>query len=268
MKKISLPLVVLALFGLALGFVGCDNLISGSGGGGGGGNGADSTYSVIYDGNGHDNGNPPADLNAYSVGETVTVAAPGSMSRSGHLFVDWNSSDDGSGIGLSAGDTFTMPANNVRLYAQWSPLGGSALGDVSNLQTAVGDGEVTLTWDDPPDPDLDHVEITWTPDGGTAETVAAGDETYTASGLTNGTAYTFTVVAVAADDTTSTGKTITATPNVADPEAPAEVSELVATAGDGQVELTWTDPPDADPESIEITWTPDGGTEHPIRHRA
>jgi hypothetical protein len=68
--------------------------------------------------------------------------------------------------------------------------------DVSSLNGTPGDGQVTLTWTNPADADLDHVEITWTPDGISPVSVPKGTLTKTITGLTNGTAYTFTVKAV------------------------------------------------------------------------
>jgi hypothetical protein len=43
-----------------------------------------------------------------------------------------------------------------------------------------------------------------------------------------------------------------------DTTAPANVTGLAGTPGNGQVTLAWTDPVDADLASIEITWDPDG----------
>jgi hypothetical protein len=54
-------------------------------------------------------------------------------------------------------------------------------------------GVVKLTWTDPADGDLDHIEITWTNGGTTPVSVAKGIQTWTgglSDGLTNGTAYT------------------------------------------------------------------------------
>ena len=74
------------------------------------------TYEVDYHGN-----NAPSD-EYYIEGASVTVKDQGSMSYSHHGFLGWNTEDDGSGTLYAPGDTFTMPANKVDLYAQWGYL--------------------------------------------------------------------------------------------------------------------------------------------------
>jgi predicted phage tail protein len=130
---------------------------------------------------------------------------------------------------------------------------------VSGLTGSPGNGQVSLSWTDPADTDLASIEITWSSGNGSA-TVDKGAETYTATGLTNGTEYTFTVKAVDASGNKSEGETTTHTP--ADTAPPAAVAGLTAVPGKWIVRLTWTDPADADLASIVITWTAgSGGTE-------
>jgi hypothetical protein len=62
------------------------------------------------------------------------------------------------------------------------------------------------------DEDFARVEITWTPGGTTAVEVPRGTTTQEITGLTNGTAYTFTVKSVDNTGNKSTGETVTATP--------------------------------------------------------
>ncbi|MDH7445802.1 polysaccharide lyase family 7 protein [Aquimarina sp. 2201CG14-23] len=80
-------------------------------------------------------------------------------------------------------------------------------GAVSNLRANAGNGSVSLSWDNPNDADFSNVSITYT--GGS--TTATG-ENKTISGLTNGTSYTFTVVAKDDSGNTSSSKSVTATP--------------------------------------------------------
>jgi len=81
---------------------------------------ANSSYAVIYNGNGNTGGTPPADTNSYSSGATVTVLGnTGGLTRSGgYAFSHWNTSADGSGVPYNPADTFTISANTA-LYAQW-----------------------------------------------------------------------------------------------------------------------------------------------------
>jgi hypothetical protein len=92
-----------------------------------------------------------------------------------------------------------------------SPTDTTPPGPVTSLTAVASDAAVTLTWTDPTAADLSVIRITRTPGGAPAE-VAAGVETYTASGLTNGTEYSFSLVAVDAAGNASTAVVATATP--------------------------------------------------------
>jgi uncharacterized repeat protein (TIGR02543 family) len=82
-----------------------------------------SGYLVIYHGNGHDEGDPPVDVEEYPQGEMVTVLGNAdSMIKSGHAFLRWDTKADGSGDSYPSGSTLDMPNEDVALYAQWSPV--------------------------------------------------------------------------------------------------------------------------------------------------
>ena len=110
--------------------------------------------------------------------------------------------------GLSNGTSYTFEVVTVDTVDNESdgvnrtvtPADTTGPENVSNLQASVENGEVIFTWDDPADSDFDHVEITWAPGGSTVQTVFAGTETFTASGLSNGTNYIFSIVAVDTGD--------------------------------------------------------------------
>ncbi len=135
---------------------------------------------------------------------------------------------------------------------------------VSGLEGEPGNGRIVLSWIDPVDGDFDHVEITWQPEGGAIQSVASGSQSFTATGLTNGTAYTFFVTSVDTTGNKSTAATVTATP-VAPTVALADVANLQATPGDGQVTLTWDDPADSEFDRVEIMWTPNGSTPQTVQ---
>ena len=151
--------------------------------------------------------------------------------------------------------------------------------EVTKLTAKAGDGKVSLEWTNPADTDLYQVEITASPAAGTlANPVYLAAEkskamNFTAEGLSNGTAYTFTVKTIDKSLNKSKGvtteKPITPTGtgdktppqgggggtggSAADTTAPAEVTELQPEAFAGAIRLTWKDPADADLWGIEIT---------------
>jgi hypothetical protein len=80
-----------------------------------------ATYAVGYSGNGNDGGTAPVDTGSpYSDGATVAVRAPGTLSLTGYSFSSWNTAAGGGGTTYAPGETFTMPAAAVTLYAQWT----------------------------------------------------------------------------------------------------------------------------------------------------
>ena len=87
-------------------------------------------YRVLYNGNGNTGGTAPVDPNnPYFEDDEVTVLPVGTLVRAGHAFTGWNTAANGSGTTYQAGNTFDMPANDVTLFAQWTPTGGGNGGD-------------------------------------------------------------------------------------------------------------------------------------------
>ncbi len=131
--------------------------------------------------------------------------------------------------------------------------------EVSNVNGIASDGQIVLNWTDPDDDAWDAVEITSAP-GDRHTRVGRGEQTATIRDLTNGTAYTFTLRTVDNNGNRSNGITTQAyTPLALDPDdttPPAEVTDAVATAGNGQVTLSWEDPSDDDFNKVEITTLP------------
>jgi len=79
-------------------------------------------YTVTYDGNEHTGGTVPADSGVYNEGATVTVFGNAlNLEKSGYKFAGWNTQADGNGTTYAAGDTFSIGAENVTLYAKWTP---------------------------------------------------------------------------------------------------------------------------------------------------
>lgn len=78
-------------------------------------------YSVIYNGNNNTVGSV-TDSNTYTMGQTVSVLGRGTLGKLGYTFKDWNTKSSGSGTSYSAGNTFTIGAADVTLYAQWTAI--------------------------------------------------------------------------------------------------------------------------------------------------
>ena len=69
------------------------------------------TYTVSYN---SDGGSTAPTGGTYKVGETVTVGS--AVTKTGYTFAGWN---DGTTT-YNPADTFSMPASNVTLTAQWT----------------------------------------------------------------------------------------------------------------------------------------------------
>ena len=111
----------------------------------------------------------------------------------------------------------------------------------AKFTAAAGDGQVALSWTISAGAEEYQIYRADTPNG--ALTRIAMDETisgftYTDTGLTNGTAYRYTVRAVNSIGEGPESSEISATPAAA-PTAPLAPANLSATPGDTEVSLTW-----------------------------
>ena len=141
--------------------------------------------------------------------------------------------------------------------------------EVTNLKAVTGYGKISLSWTNPTDADLHQVEITASPAAGSlANPVYLSAEkgkamSFTAEGLSNGTAYTFTVKTIDKALNKSTGvktETAVAPIDTSDKTPPAEVTTLKGDAGNGKVFLSWKNPGDADLYQVEVSASPAAGT--------
>lgn len=78
------------------------------------------TYTVSFNGNGHDGGSPPSNqTKTQGVDLALSPANSNGMSRTGYNFSNWNTAANGSGVSYADEDLYT--ANSaVTLYAQWT----------------------------------------------------------------------------------------------------------------------------------------------------
>jgi hypothetical protein len=174
--------------------------------------------------------------------------------------------------GLTAGTSYTVSvvaedaSGNAAsaVSASATPIDGEAPGEVASLAHTAENGQITLTWQDPADADLAAVRLSWQPVDGEAQPkeVSPGDETATITGLDNRTIYLVTVRSVDDSGNESDGISIQAKPG--DTVPPAEVTDLVASAGVNRITLTWDDPADADLDRLRISWNPADGGAQPV----
>ncbi len=102
--------------------------------------------------------------------------------------------------------------------------------DVRSLEAMAGDRSVTLTWDDPPDTDFNHVDVFRSTIGtGTVEARIYSGHTKRLidRGLTNDTTYQYVVVAVDKNGNRAGGAIVTAIPKAALLLAPKDGARLV-----------------------------------------
>ncbi|HHV98648.1 MAG TPA: DUF4959 domain-containing protein, partial [Clostridiaceae bacterium] len=86
--------------------------------------------------------------------------------------------------------------------------------DVTNVAVVAENGQVTITWTDPEDSDLDKIKIADVDEASSVQPVYVepGVETVTITGLTNGKNYTFRITATDKAGNESAGVLVNATP--------------------------------------------------------
>ncbi len=77
-----------------------------------------NTYTVTYDANGG-TGSQSDPNSPYDYNTAVTALGLGTIERTGHLFLGWNTKADGTGVPYAVGDAFLIRADRT-FYAQWS----------------------------------------------------------------------------------------------------------------------------------------------------
>ncbi|MBX2994131.1 MAG: InlB B-repeat-containing protein [Bdellovibrionaceae bacterium] len=85
----------------------------------GGGSSCSQEHSITYDANGATGGTAPTDANTYASGSAVTMPTVGSLAKTYHSFLGWNTAADGTGTNYAASASLTMPCANVTLFANW-----------------------------------------------------------------------------------------------------------------------------------------------------
>lgn len=144
-------------------------------------------YTLTYNANGGTGTGPTA---VTAAAGTVVNVATNSFTRSGHVFLGWNTAADGAGTAFSAGMQFSMPLNGATLYAQWSPVtytityngNGAESGTVPASGTSLA-GVVTTVASNPGTLERTGYTLSgWSPDPAGSTTYALGSGTFTMPG--------------------------------------------------------------------------------------
>ncbi|MHB8062658.1 MAG: S-layer homology domain-containing protein, partial [Ruminiclostridium sp.] len=107
-----------------------------------------STYTIMYDGNGNDGGSVPTDSKTYASGANAYVLSNSDLTKTGYTFNGWNTAANGSGTSYAENDTIVITAN-VTLYAQWKQkstynITGIVTEELSSDSVGVAGATITL----------------------------------------------------------------------------------------------------------------------------
>ena len=133
------------------------------------------------------------------------------------------------------------------------------------------DGQVTLIWQDPTNPNLSHMEIVYSPDGYIPVAVAKGVETHTFTGLNNNIDYEFTVYAVDNEEFYRAMIGVIAVPLepsfAMDDIEDFERFKVRGRPVTGIIRLDWNDPAMLGLERVEILYNSGGADSLAVVHR-
>jgi plastocyanin len=179
----------------------------------------------------------------------------------------WSINPMASQVATASGGTLsvTLPTFTRDLAIKVSPSSAAPPGAPTNVTAAAGDAQASISWGVPVSDGGDPINsYTVTASPGESTALVAGDvTTATITGLTNGTAYTFTVTAANATGTGPASSPSNSVTPVAGAPAPDSTQEMVPPSGG----TATTDPANAGPSpadpvttSVTVPATSDGGS--------
>ena len=187
---------------------------------------------ITYNANSGSGAASPTTTTAKGTAANTTLAAQGTLTKSGSNFSGWNTSADGTGTNYAAGLTTYASPGNITLYAQWTtPTGTPSLASGSDLGSSSTD---KITSDNTPTINVGSV-------------VSGARVVITATSAT-GTTYTCTVESATASSACTFGTmedgtysfTVTQTYNGATSSASTALTNVVIDATAPTVVLTST----------------------------
>ena len=177
------------------------------------------------------------------------------FNRTTGALVGAGTTNDASTFTLDLTNLPTGAALDFKVYAQ-SMAGNSATPGIASLEAptppdaptnvtaSAGNGKATVSWTAPSGSVTTYTVTAYDGSGNTAGTctATAPSTTCVVTGLTNGSSYTFKVVATNGNgDSSASDPSTSVTPHTVAPGAPTGVT---ATAGNGSANVSWTAPVD------------------------
>ena len=150
------------------------------------------TYVVTYVGTGSTSGAVPMDGNRYLSGASATILGNiGALASGSEYFAGWTTAADGSGAAYGAGESLTIGAANLTLYAKWSNItcgDSSANNCYSGINSDNLKASVTLTT--PSGKALQFINGIWIERGfGTRVLASDGSDNWAAQLTSDGRSY-------------------------------------------------------------------------------